>query len=781
MTIKRVVCVAAAAALSIPFTASAAAASVPAFGPENPASVPVVGPSVAHADAPSVATNGLSTLVVWQDDRGAFDNSTYHIYGALVRPDGSLIEKTNVALAVAPGAQTHPAVAWTGKNYLVVWQDTRNGSADIFGARVSVQGAVLDPSGIAIGTGPRDQTTPAIASDGRESLVVWSQNDTSSGWDVAGQRVDMAGHLVRSGSTKIGGLPLLIAATSGNEVAPAVSYGGTARSTPTGNFLVTWEQATQGYLGNIYAARVTLAGRKLDTTPIPLATSSGSDYAPQVVWNPSTPQWLAVWGYLNAGSGVDAVIGKRIRPQGTVVDGSPIQITYNSNDPGDSAANPTVVSAGLGGYLVLYDHNVDLGQAAVAGTRVTISGQTVPDGTIASDLGDGSVAPVAAGSGARSYVAWSNGGEIFGAPFRVASPSGGNVRILTQSANPQQTPAIARNGHEYLVAWTDARDGYFTSIYATRVLPDGTILDSSGIKIATHVSLDKPISVSSDGADFAVAWSDEAPQQPFRVRVARIKADGTDLDPSGIVVASNAYNASVASDGKNYLVAWTSLTSPDVEAALVTSGGGISPAFRVSTATTNELWPRVASNGSEYLVVWQDSRSGNADVYAARVSRDGAVLDPGGIPVALTSESEGFPTAASDGSDFVVAWSIPGSGSTRVLAAEVSAGGVAGGSHTLEANGASLLPTPALAWTGSTYIAVWQASADATLRSAYVYTNGTSGGAMTVPIPTLFGSYLGASSFALTNGRTDVEIAYARFAPEPEYGGVPRIFMRSLK
>jgi hypothetical protein len=41
--------------------------------------------------------------------------------------------------------------------------------------------------------------------------------------------------------------------------------------------------------------------------------------------------------------------------------------------------------------------------------------------------------------------------------------------------------------------------------------------------------------------------------------------------------------------------------------------------------------PRVAFDGTNYLVAWEDERSGSQDIYGARVTRGGVVLDPAGF------------------------------------------------------------------------------------------------------------------------------------------------------
>ena len=67
-----------------------------------------------------------------------------------------------------------PFAGFDGADYVVVWGDTRNGAADIYGARVEQDGTVLEPDGFTISTADYRQGNPAFAAGGPgKALIVY--------------------------------------------------------------------------------------------------------------------------------------------------------------------------------------------------------------------------------------------------------------------------------------------------------------------------------------------------------------------------------------------------------------------------------------------------------------------------------------------------------------------------------------------------------------------------------------------------------------------------------
>jgi len=112
---------------------------------------------------PRVAFCRGTFLVVWQDLRNGKD---LDVLGARVSPEGKVLDGAPVALADASGNQALPDVASDGQGFLVVWQGIVGDQFHKFARPVSAAGA----PGSAVDLGPGPQ--PAIAWGGKDYLLV---------------------------------------------------------------------------------------------------------------------------------------------------------------------------------------------------------------------------------------------------------------------------------------------------------------------------------------------------------------------------------------------------------------------------------------------------------------------------------------------------------------------------------------------------------------------------------------------------------------------------------
>ena len=132
---------------------------------------------------PAVAWDGTRYLVVWADNRnGSFlQDPATDIYGVRVDTAGSRLDAADIAICTAKDIQRGPAVVHDGKNFVVAWEDLRrHQQEDIYGGRVSSNGAVPDPGGFVISGEATRELTPRLASNGAgQSMVVYARYDDS--------------------------------------------------------------------------------------------------------------------------------------------------------------------------------------------------------------------------------------------------------------------------------------------------------------------------------------------------------------------------------------------------------------------------------------------------------------------------------------------------------------------------------------------------------------------------------------------------------------------------
>jgi len=113
-------------------------------------------------------------LVVWRDARNSLPAvQRFDIYGSRIGFEGGVLEPNGIAICTNVAVQTTPAVAANGSNALVVWTDYRLNTTlgRIFASRVAGDGTVLDGTGLRLCSFTSAQSTPAVAGNGREFVV----------------------------------------------------------------------------------------------------------------------------------------------------------------------------------------------------------------------------------------------------------------------------------------------------------------------------------------------------------------------------------------------------------------------------------------------------------------------------------------------------------------------------------------------------------------------------------------------------------------------------------
>jgi large repetitive protein len=670
---------------------------------------------------PAVASDGVGYLVVWADSRDNGNEQDSDIYGARVSSSGELLDPFGIAISGGPAMEHWPAVAFDGTNYMVVWHDTRNGQQDIYGARVTVSGTVLDPDGLPLFTGPNHQDRPDLAFDGTNYLVVWREVGAGA-VDIYGTRVTTSGAALDSDG-------IAICTATNDQYYPAVSFDGS-------NYLVVWEDArnsdTTDLAWDIYGARVSKSGDVLDPDGIAICTAPLSQWCPDIAFDGTN--YLVVW----ADSREDGnekhsdVYGTRLTPSGEVLDPDGVAISVASG----MQHWPAVAFAGTY-YLVAWQDTRN-GMTDVYGARVSASGTLVdPDGVKICDAVNAQYFPVVAAAGDNYLVVWEDARnskdsvtwDIYGARVDASANVLDSQGVLISTGlmgYMQYYPVVAFDGTNYLVVWEDARnsaDALNWDVYGARVDASGTVLDPRGIAISTADYSQWCPTVAFDGTNYLVVWADSREsdeEQLSDVYGARVGQSGDVLDPDGIAISKGPamqHWPAVAFDGTNYMVVWhdTRNGQQDIYGARVEPSGNVldPDGIPIFTTPTHQDRPDIAFDGTNYLIVWRDVGPGGMDIYGTRVTTAGVALDPDGIPICTADFNQLWPAVAFDGIDYLVAWAdLRATG--RRDESDIYGARVSTSAEVLDPDGIAISRAPgeqnwpAVTWDGMNYVVVWE-------------------------------------------------------------------------
>ena len=300
-------------------------------------------------------------------------------------------------------------------------------------------------------------------------------------------------------------------------------------------------------------------------------------------------------------------------------------------------------------------------EARIYGTRVSGEGSVIdPDGVKLSPGVGGQYHPAVAARSGEWLAVWQDFRENPGSVLsdvigaRLKDSSGLAVAPearLSGAANAQISPAVAALGDNYLAVWADNRHGTSNSwdIYGVRLNLNGLPLDLSPFWICSATNRQADPAVAAGQDSYFVAWSDwrntPATLQHADIYGSFVSAGGIVQQPDGIAlctVTNDQALPTVAAFGSNFLAVWQDarFSQPgiprlDIYGARITGTGAVldPDGFAICTNAAIQTNPVVAATATRALVAWADYRLSSTlpDIYGARINPDGAVIETNGL------------------------------------------------------------------------------------------------------------------------------------------------------
>jgi hypothetical protein len=305
-----------------------------------------------------------------------------------------------------------------------------------------------------------------------------------------------------------------------------------------------------------------------------------------------------------------------------------------------------------------------------------------PDGIVATRgvlhdrVWSGDHQAAAAFDGSNFLVSWICGRDTLGstALFCRVSPQGAVLDspprlVAAQQRNRQANLSLCFHGDRYLAVWSDWDT---IGVSGNFVFPDGSIADSAGFPIRPGVSVGGT-AVTHDRGNFLVSWSEYG--NPSNVRIARVSDSGVVLDTDGVLIDSFSYKPVLTSNGDTTLVAFSYDSTEDFDSTTLAGvrvdagmnrldSAPVKLSGRGCTEWGTDPWsPCIAVCGDDYFVAWAQPlylRGYTYDVeqvLSRRMALSGEPVEPAPAVLSYGAAVQGYPGVASDGENFLAAWS----------------------------------------------------------------------------------------------------------------------------
>jgi hypothetical protein len=438
--------------------------------------------TVSQQSGPQITSDGSGgAIIAWSDYN--LTTGAYSISAQRISWDGIVLWTANgVDICSAPQFRSVPQIISDGSGgAIIVWQDNRSGTANIFAQRFNSNGLTLwTANGIPVCEQTKDQTFAKLVSDGSGgAIITWQDLRNGSSYVIYAQRINATG----STQWTAEGVAMRTPNTSNDELPQIISDG-------NGGAIIAWHQYHGVYPnGNldIYVQQVNsngIIGWGSDGNVICALTSD--QRFPQLITDGSNGA-IIVWEDYRNGPSISNLHAQKVNATGVIqwalngvaiAPGTIHQTTQKLLKDGSGGAYITWESVG---NLVVYAQLINSG-----GVR-----QWATNGVSIGAAGNARGPQIVSDGGTGAIITWydfsgTGNGDIFAQHINLAGtvlwPVNG-AGVCTDQFS-QRSPVLTENGNGgAIITWWDLRNNATNSsdIYAQMISATGTLGVITGV------------------------------------------------------------------------------------------------------------------------------------------------------------------------------------------------------------------------------------------------------------------------------------------------------------
>lgn len=595
---------------------------------------------------PTLAVDGSGNFIIaWLDTRNGDKDIYAQRYGCdRIAQGANFRVNDDDGIAV----QDHPAVAVDNSgNFIITWEDNRNGNNDIFAQRYTSNGEIIG-SNFQVNHDIENeaQRLPAIAMNGEGKFVITWDQEYNTDYDIYAQQYKSDG--------TVDGNNFLVNDEGiwAWQRCPAVAM------SDSGNYVITWCDGRNGS-SDVYFQLFSSNGLPMGTNYQVKEEIGYHNQGLPAIAIDGAGNFIITWDgfYENDGD----VFARRFNSTGEAI-GADFQINDNSTNAWQGY--PSIAACDSGNFLITWIDDRD-GDIGVYAQRFDNSSIALGLNFRINDFNDNVwsyhswvVTRVAVSDSGNFIISWeeqSNGdSDIFAQYYNKNGIAEDNVILVNEDNGyeNQGFPAIAVDGfNNYLITWEDERNGdndydIYAQWYNSKNVKQGNnfrVNDDNG-----KSGQRKPTVAADKAGNFVITWQDE------RIGAGGIYAQRYKY--TGVAVGDNfmvndgsnsgyGQTPSIAMDGTgNFIITWYK-EGYDVSGIYARRfnrfGAALGPEFRVNDTNEKEYnsAPAVAMDSlGNFVITWEKEKDYDFHIYAQRYNCNGEAIGTN----FKVSESDGY-------------------------------------------------------------------------------------------------------------------------------------------
>lgn len=337
---------------------------------------------------------------------------------------GDIVEITS-----SPSA--YPVIEWTGREYGIAWEDNRDGSSEVYFARISESGETLG-SERRITTDAAQSYSPSLVWNGEEYGLAWVDERDGSP-EIYFTRFSQEGERI--------GQETRVTTSLDSARLPSVVWA-------DGEYGVAWEDHRDDGI-EIYFARLSSEGALVREVRITMISGGSSN--PSLLW--TGEEYGLAWDDNQVSFDEEIFLVRIDRDGEKLIDRIRVSNTYAQS------ILPTLAWTGSE-YLVAWNDGRD-DNWEIYFARITLDGD-VEEHRLSFDIAD-SYAPRVAWTGQTLGIVWQdNRGGYWNVYAAEVTPSGTRLTddsLVATSFTTAEFPSVTWGGSGYGVTWNGARSG----------------------------------------------------------------------------------------------------------------------------------------------------------------------------------------------------------------------------------------------------------------------------------------------------------------------------------